>query len=119
MMINAQTGSYRYRAIRPGVRQRVIAGRPERMSPALRQAVAVTLGAALFFVLTIGQLFNWMTMNDYRQVEQLQAVSRSLGAVNINLRAKKAGFMAPKHIEAVAAVRLGLHAPTSGQVHRL
>jgi hypothetical protein len=28
-------------------------------------------------------------------------------------------MLSPAHIEALAAVRLGLHAPVKGQVHRL
>ncbi len=119
MIINAQTSQYRCRAMRPGLRQQVSARPAKKMSPEMRQAVALTLGTALFLVLAGGQFFHWIAQNDYLQVAQLQAVSASLDSANINLRAKKAGLMSPKHIEAVAAVRLDLHAPTPGQVHRL
>lgn len=119
MIINVQTSQYRCRTMRPGLRQRVSARPAKRMSMEMRQAVSLTLGIALFLVLAGGQFFHWIAQNDYRQVVQLQAVSASLDSANINLRARKAGLMSPKHIEAVAAVRLDLHAPTSGQVHRL
>ena len=119
MIIHAQTGQYRSRTLRPGLRRRVAARRMPEMSAELRQAVGITLCVALFFLLAGGQFFHWVTGNDFQQVEQLHAVSASLDSANITLRAKKAGLLSPKHIEAVAAVRFGLHAPVSGQVHRL
>ncbi|RUM40094.1 MAG: hypothetical protein DSY57_00250 [Desulfobulbus sp.] len=119
MIIHAQTGQYRSRVLRPGLRRRVAVRRTEEMSAELRRAVGITICAALFFLLAGGRFFHWITENEYRQVEQLHAVSASLDSANITLRAKKAGLLSPKHIEAVAAVRFGLHVPVSGQVHRL
>ncbi len=119
MIIHAQTGQYRSRTLRPGLRRRVAARQTEEMSSELRRAVGITLCTALFFLLAGGWFFHWITVGESLRTEQLQAVTASLDTANINLRAKKAGLLSPKHIEAVAAVRFGLHAPVSGQVHRL
>ncbi|HHD56631.1 MAG TPA: hypothetical protein ENK89_02995 [Desulfobulbaceae bacterium] len=119
MIIHAQTGQYRSRTLRPGLRRRAAVRRTEEMSAQLRRAVGITICVAFFVFLTGGMFFHWITGNEYQQVEQLHAVSASLDSANINLRAKKAGLLSPKHIEAVAAVRFGLHAPVAGQVHRL
>ncbi len=119
MITHVQPGRYRSRILRPGLRRRVAARRTEEMSMELRRAVGITLCVALFFLLAGGQFFHWIIKNDYRQVDQLHAVAASLDSANITLRAKKAGLLSPKHIEAVAAVRFDLHVPVSGQVHRL
>jgi len=119
MIINAQANQYRARTLRPGIRQRVAADRTGTMSASLRRALLLVLASAVVVVLVVGQLLHWGVVRQYRQVEQLRAVSARLETDNINLRAKRAGLMSPAHIEALAAVRLGLHAPARGQVHHL
>ena len=119
MIINVQTGQYRSRSLRPGVRRRVVARRRREMSPELRRAAGITLGAGLFVLLAGGCFLHWITAGESMRIKQLQAVTVTLDSANIELRAKKAALLSSKHIEAVAAVRLGLHAPVDGQYHRL
>ncbi len=95
MIIHAQTGQYRSRTLRPGLRRRVAARRTEEMSPELRRAVGITLCTALFFLLAGGWFFHWITVGESLRTEQLQAVTASLDTANINLRAKKAGLLSP------------------------
>ncbi len=119
MIINVQTGQYRSRALRPGLRRRVVARRTREMSPELRRAAGITLCVGLFVLLAGGSFFHWISIKESSQISQLQAATAALDSANIELRARKAGLLAPKHIEAVAAVRFGLHAPVDGQYHRL
>jgi hypothetical protein len=79
----------------------------------------LVLASAVAIVLVVGQFLHWGVVRQYNQVEQLRTVSAQLETDNINLRARRAGLMSPAHIEALAAVRLGLHAPVKGQVHHL
>ena len=119
MIINVQTGQYRSQRLRPGLRRRVVVRRNREMSPALRRAVGITLGAGLFCLLAGGCFFHWITASESMRIKQLQAVTVTLDSANIELRAQKETLLSPRHIEAVAAVRFGLHAPVAGQVHRL
>jgi len=119
MIVNAQVNQYRVRTLRPGMRQRVAAGRTATMSPSLRRAFMLVLATAAVVFLAGGQCLHWAVAHQYCQVEQIRAISAQLESDNIKLRAKRAGLLSPDHIEALAAVRLGLHAPVKGQVHRL
>jgi len=119
MIVHAQVNQYRSRTLRPGIRQRVAAARDKAMSASLRRAMLLVLVSAAVVVITVGQLLHWAVVRQYHQVEQARALGSQLETTNINLRARKAGIMAPAHIEALAAVRLGLHTPDKGQVHHL
>lgn len=119
MIVNAQIRPYRCRTGTAGIRQRVAVNHSSEMSVELRRAVVLVLCAALFSVVACGQFLHWRIANDSQVVEQLQAVSSDLAAENMNLLARRARLMSPEHIEAVAAVRLGLHEPGKDQVHRL
>jgi len=120
MIVNAQARPYRYRTITSGFRQRSSVGRrTQEMSVAFRRAVGITLCAAFVLVFACGQFFHWMIMKDYQEISQLQVIATDLGTANINELAKRAKLMSPQHVEAVAAVRLDLHAPTKGQIHNL
>lgn len=119
MIVNAQVRPYRCRTGTVGMRRRVAAHNTGEMSAPMRRAVIIVLCVALFLVVAIGQFLHWRIMQGARVVEQMQAVSSSLNAENVHLLARRARLMSPEHIEAVAAVRLGLHVPGKGQVHRL
>jgi len=119
MIVNAQTRPYRCQAKTMGRRQRVAANHAGEMSVELRRAVTIALCAALFLVVACGQFLHWRIMSGHQEAEQLQSVSSALSLENINLLAKRARLMSPEHVEAVAAVRLDLHVPGKGQVHRL
>ena len=119
MIINVQTGQYRSRSLRAGLRRRAAVRRSREMSPELRRSIGITLCAALFVLLAGGWFFHWTSGHESRRIEELQAVTAALDSANIELRARKAGLLAPKHIEAVAVVRFGLHSPVDGQYHRL
>ena len=119
MFVNAQVRPYRYRTGAVGMRRRVAEHHTGEMSAPMRRAVIIVLCAALFLVVAIGQFLHWRIMQGVRDVEQMQSVSSSLNAENVTLLARRARLMSPEHIEAVAAVRLDLHEPARGQVHRL
>jgi len=89
------------------------------MSVAFQRAVGIILCSAFVLVLACGQIFHWAIAKDYREIGRLQIVASQLGTENINRLAKRAQLISPRHIEAVAAVRFDLHAPTEGQVHHL
>jgi len=89
------------------------------MSAPLRRAVVLVLCAAVVLVMACGQFLHWRIMNGSRVAEQLQAVSSDLAVENMNLLARRARLMSPEHVVAMAAVRLDLHEPGKGQVHRL
>lgn len=89
------------------------------MSVEFRRFVCVILCVAFVLVLGCGQIFHWTIVKNCQKIDQLQMVSSELGTENINRLAKRAQLMSPKHVEAVAAVRFDLHAPTKGQVHHL
>jgi len=57
MIIHAQTGQYRSRVLRPGLRRRVAVRRTEEMSAELRRAVGITICAALVFFLPAASFF--------------------------------------------------------------
>ncbi len=119
MIVNAHVHQYRVRSMRPGMRQRVAAGRATVMSPSLRRAIMLVLAVAAVVLVAAGQCLHWAVVRQYEQVEQVRAISAQIESANIELRARRAGMLSPAHIEALAAVRLGLHAPVKGQVHRL
>ena len=119
MIVNAQVRPYRCQAGTLGRRRRVSANTAGALSVRLRRAVIIALCAALFLVVACGQLFHWRIMSAHQTTQQLQSVSVALDAENANLLAQRARLMSRKHVEAVAAVRLDLHAPVQGQVHRL
>jgi len=119
MIVHAQPNQYRVRTLRPGRGQRVAGGRSAAMSPALRRAATLVLATAAVVLLAAGQCLHWAVVRQYHQVERLRARSAQLEAANSTLRANRANLFSPAHIEALAAVRLGLHTPTKGQVHHL
>jgi hypothetical protein len=119
MIVNAQTRPYRRQAKTMGIHQRVAANHADEMSVPLRRAVIIALCTALFLVVACGQFLHWRIMSGHQAVTQLQSASSALSVENINLLATRARLMSSEHIEAVAAVRLDLHVPGKGQVHRL
>lgn len=119
MIVNAQIRPYRCRTRTAGIRHRVAANHSSEMSAPLRRAVVLVLCAAVVLVMACGQFLHWRIMNGSRVAEQLQAVSSDLAVENMNLLARRARLMSPEHVVAMAAVRLDLHEPGKGQVHRL
>lgn len=119
MIGNMQSRSYRCQTMATGLRQDIASGHTKEMSAQLRRAMCIVLGVALFIVLACGQFFHWKIMVSEQVVDQVQVEASTLGTENINLLAKRARLLSPAHVEAMAAVRLGLHAPAKSQVHRL
>lgn len=119
MFVNAQIRPYGCQANIMGRSQRVAASHAGETSVQLRRVIIFSLCAALFLVMACGQFLHWRIMSSHQAAEQLQSASLVLNVDCLNLLAKRARLLTPEHVQAVAAVRLDLHVPGQGQVHRL
>jgi len=117
MIINVQANQFRNRPVQAvGIPAR---DRNSEMSPALKQAMLSAVFVTVLITLAISQVIGWQVHRVENRRQLLQERADSLNSEQINLLARRAKLLSPGYIEAVAAVRLGLHAPDKGQVHRL
>ncbi len=116
MMQNIRT--FRTPAAALGMRQHVSSGE-EALSGSMIRPMAVVLLVAITVVFIMSQFFHWRIVHETTTLEQLQSVRRDVGSENISLLAARARLMLTDHVEAVAAVRLQLYRPETGQLHRL
>lgn len=110
--------TFRTPAASLGIRQHVLSGE-EALSGNMIRPMAVVLLVAITVVFIMSQFFHWRIGHERTTLEQLQSVRRDVGSENIRLLAARAGLMSTGHVEAVAAVRLQLYHPETGQLHRL
>ena len=116
MIQNIRT--FRTPAAALGMRQHVSSAE-ESLSGNMIRPMAVVLLAAITIVFIMSQFFHWRIGHERATLEQLQSVRRNVGTENISLLAARARLMSTSHVEAVAAVRLQLYRPETGQLHRL
>jgi len=116
MIQNVRT--FRSPAAVVGMRQS-ISSAEESLSANMARPVLIVLLAAIAVVSVTSQFLQWQISHERAALEQLQAVRRDVGGENISLLAARAQLMSSGNLEAVAAARLQLYRPESGQVHRL
>ena len=116
MMINVQANHYRNRSVGA---VGLGASRTQEISRPLKRAMLIAAGVAVFAVLALSQVIAWQVGRIMDHQEILQEKTDSLNSEQINLLARRAKLRSPEHVEALAAVRLGLRVPADSQVHRL
>ena len=102
-----------------GIRQQVASVSRQELTSNLVRPMVIVLLVATAVVIALSQFLHWQIVREQGLLSQLETVRIAKGSDNMALLAERAKLTSEPHVEAVAAARLGLYPPSSGQVHRL
>ena len=120
MITNVSVRPYRS-ACNTSLARRKVRRKPMAISPPkqLQRPLAVILFTVILVVAGVSQLFSWQIQKAQTTLQQVQQQQKVLDDLHMVLLAKRAQLTSESHIQALAGVRLELHVPAKGQVHKM